>query len=239
MPDSNTTKTMRSDQVVGPVTCWFILEGYDPKEHLAGMNPDGDLVVFTRVSRQSWSVINISATTHYKISTPVSSWLMHGTGETVIENLAAVSTKQDLLVFSRFQQQGWKVTNVSEKTMQKIVSPVTCWQVPVGSSMIEYLAGVTAEGNLCIFWRTPDHDWQVMDVTQKTGMKISTPVVSWQAPDGQRVSENLAGSSPEGDLLVLKRSFQRDWHAVNASENTEEPGQTEKPPVFNLKLSDT
>lgn len=239
MPDSDINKATRSVQVVGPVTCWFVSEGYDPKENLAAMNPDGDLIVFTRVSRQSWSVTNISAMTHHKISTPVSSWLIHGAGGAVIENLAAVSTKQDLLVFSRYQQQEWKALNISEKTLQKIVSPVTCWQVPVGPNIIEYLAGLTAEGNLCIFWRSPDHDWQVMDVTQKTGVKIASPVISWQTPDGQRVSENLAGAGPEGDLQVVKRSFQRDWHTVNASENTEQPGQAEKNPAFSFKLSDT
>jgi hypothetical protein len=83
------------------------------------------------------------------------------------------------------------------------------------------LAGASPDGDLLVFFWSPqmktEADWQVVNVSEKTGQQIAGPLTSWQVPDGPFLVEHLAGPSPTGDLLVFFWSPQTDWQVVNVS----------------------
>jgi M6 family metalloprotease-like protein len=56
-----------------------------------------------------------------------------------------------------------------------------------------------------------------VDVTAKTGQKVSGAVTSWVTPNGDRLVEHLAGPTPNGDLMVFYWMPGQDWKAVNVS----------------------
>ena len=65
-----------------------------------------------------------------------------------------------------------------------------------------------------------DDNWQLADVTQKTGQKIAGPLTSWQTQDGPNVAEHVAAASPGGDLLVFYFEPRFDWQFVNVTQKT-------------------
>ena len=63
-----------------------------------------------------------------------------------------------------------------------IVGAITSWQVLNGPYMVQHLAAEGANGNLLNFYWSPQHDWQVVNVSQKTGINVSSSATSWQTP---------------------------------------------------------
>jgi hypothetical protein len=132
--------------------------------------------------------------------------------------LAGPSPTGHLLVnwWSR-EARAWQTVDVSAKTDQPVAGPVTIWQVWDGNYTFEHIAGPSPSGDLLVYWWWPGADWQVVNVSDKTGHKIAGPVTSWQTPDGPYTVEHVAGPSPTGDLLVYWWSPRADWQVVNVS----------------------
>lgn len=86
-----------------------------------------------------------------------------------------------------------------------------------------------------IFYWSPRHDWQAVNVSQITGQKIASPLTSWQTPDGPVNVEHLAGMAPNGDVLVFYWSSRYDWQAVNISRTT---GQHLANPLTSWQIPD-
>ena len=59
---------------------------------------------------------------------------------------------------------------------------------------VEHLAARGLERELLVFYWTPASDWQVVNVTQKTGMTVAGEVTSWISTDGPLLVEHLAGA---------------------------------------------
>jgi hypothetical protein len=208
-------------KVKGPATSWQTPDGPYNVEHLAAMSPSGDLLVFYWSPRQDWQVVNVSQKTGQKVRGPATSWQTPD-GPYNVEHLAAMSPSGDLLVFYWSPQQDWQVVNVSQKTGQRMASPATSWQTPDGPYNVEHLAAVNPSGDLLVFYWSPQHDWQAVNVSQKTGQKVRGPATSWQTPDGPYNVEHLAAMNPSGDLLVFYWSPRQDWQVVNVSQKTEQ-----------------
>ncbi len=126
-----------------------------------------------------------------------------------------------------------RVVDVTGITGQPIIGPVTSWQTSNGPYNVEHLAGMSPTGDLLVFWWSPKHDWQSVNVSQITGHKIASPVTSWQTPNGPYNVEHLAGMSPTGDLLVFWWSPKHDWQSVNVSGTAGEPAVL-KPASYQL-----
>ena len=106
-------------------------------------------------------------------------------------------------------------TNVTSITGRRIVGPLTSWQTPNGPFTVEHLAGRDANGHLIVFWWSPPHDWQAIDVTAITGRTIDGPLTSWQTPNGPFLVEHLAARDANGHLIAFWWSPQHDWQAVD------------------------
>lgn len=70
---------------------------------------------------------------------------------------------------------------------------------------------------LLVFSHEGVRDWEVVNVTAKTGKTIIGEAISWISQDGFMSVEYIAGNSPDGSLLVFWRFANQDWQAVNMS----------------------
>jgi M6 family metalloprotease-like protein len=121
-------------------------------------------------------------------------------------------------VFWWSPQDDWHAVNVSAKTGRRVSTAPTSWVTPDGAGgAVEHLAARGLAGELLVFYWTPASDWQVVDVTRKTGQLVAGEVTSWTSQDGPLLVEHLAGPSPDGSLVVFWWSPAQDWQVINAS----------------------
>ena len=107
--------------------------------------------------------------------------------------------------------------DITQKTGFQVQGAVTSWQTKSGEYYVEHLAGKTPSNELIVFWWSRLHDWQAVNITQKTNQHIITPVTSWQTRNGEYNVEHLAGIDPSNNLIVFWWSRQHDWQSVNVS----------------------
>jgi len=121
-------------------------------------------------------------------------------------------------VFWWSPQHDWQAVNVTAKTGRKIVGAPVSWVTPDGAGgKVEHLGARGLNNELLVFFWTPARDWQVVDVTAKTGRAVAGDVTAWQAPNGPMIVEHVGGVSPDGTLSVFWWSPARDWQALNVS----------------------
>lgn len=137
-----------------------------------------------------------------------------------VEHLAATSAANELLTFWWSPQHDWQVVNVTAKTGQHATGAVTAWQTRNGPFLVEHLAARSPAGDLIVYWWSPQHDWQAVNVSAKTGRKIAGAPVSWQTPNGNLTVEHLAARGPGNELLVFWWSPARDWQALDVTAKT-------------------
>lgn len=205
--------------IAGHLTSWQTPNGPYNVEHLAGRSPNDDLLVFYWSPQHDWQVVNVSQKTGHKIAGAVTSWQTPN-GPYNVEHLAGRAPNGDLLVFYWSPQHDWQVVNVSQKTRQRIASDVTSWVVPNGPMLVEHLAGHDSEGSLHVFWWSPAHDWQTINVSSMTGRKIAGSPTSWVTPSAGHLVEHLGARSSDGSLLVFYWTPSTNWQVVNASDIT-------------------
>jgi M6 family metalloprotease-like protein len=204
--------------MTGPLTSWQTPDGPYNVEHLAGRNIYNDLITLYWSPRNGrWLAVNVTQTTGYKISGPVTSWQTPN-GPYLVEHLAGRALNGDLIVFYWSPNAGgWRAVNVTQKTGQKIANAVTSWQTPNGSLNVEHLAGINPYGQLIVFWWSPAHDWQAVNVSQKTGVLVNSQVTDWQVSSNGLLTEYLAATNAGNELFVFSWSPAHDWQAVNVT----------------------
>ena len=96
-----------------------------------------------------------------------------------------------------------RVVDVTGITGQPIIGPVTSWQTPNGPYNVEHLAGMSPTGDLLVFWWSPKHDWQSVNVSGTAGEPAVLKPASYQLPDGQENVEVLCSKNPLNSLLLF------------------------------------
>jgi hypothetical protein len=189
-------------------------------EHIAGMAPNGDNVLFYRSDTSSvWKLVNVTQKTNQKIAGALTSWVTPGG----VEHLAGRSPNGDLIVFWWSNQHDWQAINVTQtitatgKTGDKIAESVTSWQTPNGSANVEHLAGRNPNGDLIVFWWSSGGNWQSVNVSQKTGIRITSDVTAWKSSTGRETIEHLAAVGPGDALVTFAWQPTWDWHAYSIS----------------------
>jgi hypothetical protein len=150
-------------------------------EHLAGLSPTGDLLVFWWSPQADWQFVNVSDITGQRIEGPVTSWQSQN-GPYLVEHLAGQSSTGDLLAFWWSPEADWQFVNVSAITGQKIAGPVTSWV----TRNVEQLAAAGPNQKLYVFWWTPSTDWRVVNVTED----------NMESPGTRNISESVLRSWP-------------------------------------------
>jgi len=164
-------------------------------------------------------LVNITAITGQRAQGKLTAWQTPN-GSLNVEHLAGRGLRGEVLVFYWSPAHNWQVVNVTQKTGATVAGDLTSWQSRVGAFNVEQLAGRAPNGDLLVFAWSPQHDWQAVNVSQKTGYKIAGDVVSWQTPNGSVIVDHLAGRTPAGELIVFYWSTQHDWQAVNVTAKT-------------------
>ena len=164
--------------------------------------------------------VDITSITGIEITGPPTSWQTQN-GPFNVEHLSAVNSKNEVYVFWWSPAHDWQAVNVSAKTGQTIVGRLTNWQTRNGPFLVEHLAGRTPSGDLIVFWWSPAHDWQAVNVSAKTGKRVSSAATSWVTPDGRGGTvEHLAARGLERELLVFYWTPASDWQSVNVTQKT-------------------
>lgn len=114
-----------------------------------------------------------------------------------------------------------RAVDVSARTGRRVGGPLTAWVTGTAGQFREHLAGVTTDGQLMVFYRSPFSDsWRVVDASAESGQNVGKgALTSWQVRDGEFTVEHVAAVSDQGDLAVHYRSRRNGvWRAVNASD---------------------
>ncbi|HEY1409807.1 MAG TPA: hypothetical protein VF434_12750, partial [Promineifilum sp.] len=205
-------------KVMGPaVTHWQAGAG----AYLAARGPSNELLVFSRQPGGDWQVENLSTATGETLFSAPASWLAMDGGQ-IVEHIAGRFGDGRLLVFFRVGGGPWRVVDVTAITGQNVAGPVSPWTADHDGLPVEHLAGPGRAGDLLVFSWASNRDWQVENVSQKTGRKIIGPVSNWQTLDTDNFTtptnvEHLAGRSEDGSLLVFQRFEGTDWFVTDVT----------------------
>ena len=199
-------------RLVGELAAWKTIRGGRNAEHLAGRTSTNQLTVLTWTSASGgWAAENVTAKTGRAVAGPVTAWKTPD-GPYTVEHLAGRTPAGRLLVFYRSSRNDiWRVVDVTAKTGRRIADTVTAWQTPNGPYSIEHLAGRDSAGHLITFWWSPARDWQAIDVSARTGRRISSPVTAWQLRSRGVLTEYLAATGTDGRVKVFWWAPSHDW----------------------------
>jgi hypothetical protein len=205
--------------IEGPLTSWQTPNGPYNVEHLAAADAAGHLLVFWWSPAHDWQVVDVTAKTGRTVAGGVSSWQTPN-GPEIVEHLAARDAAGHLLVFYWAPSHDWRVVDVSAITGAVVIGTPTSWQTPNGPFNVEHLAARSPIDDLLVFWWSPAHDWQVVNVSSIAGPKVGGSPTSWQTLNGPYYVEHLAAAGQDGRLFVFYWSPVHDWQVVDLTART-------------------
>ena len=205
--------------IAGPLTSWQTPNGPFNVEHLAAVDAAGHLLVFWWSPAHDWQVVDVTAKTGRTVTGGVTSWQTPN-GPELVEHLAAHDAAGHLLVFYWAPSHDWRVVDVTAITGAVVAGTPTSWQTPNGPFNVEHLAAHSPAGDLMVFWWSPAHDWQAVNVSSIAGAKVAGSPTSWQTPNGSLLVEHLAAAGQDGRLLVFYWSPAHDWQVVDVTART-------------------
>jgi len=201
-----------------PLTSWQVsLDTTEVVEHLAGTADNGDLILFWRSLSQDWQVVNVTQVTGQKTQGAPESWTTRD-NDSIVEHLAAQSPTGDLLEFHWVGGRGWRFENVTQTTGRKIAGPVTSWSVGDEANTVAHLAGPDPNGHLLVFWRAIGGQWQVVDVTAMTAVKVAGRPTAYQVKQGDTTVELLATLGLDDYLYLHWWTPSLDWQTLELSQ---------------------
>lgn len=128
----------------------------------------------------------------------------------------------DLLHFYRRPGQPWKGKDVTFMTGRRVAGPAVPYVHTLDGVSYDHLAAMSPTGDLLVFWHESlkEEEWQVVDVTAKTGRKIAGPPVYWRVQAQTVTYDHLAAMAPDGSLLVFWWTAESGWNVVDVTQKT-------------------
>ncbi len=200
------------------ITNWQTMNGPFNIEHLAGVSKSGELLTFRWSPAHDWQVVNISQIAHSTLASTseLTSWQTKN-GNFNLEHVAGISNDGSVITFIWSPAHDWQSINVSGIAGQKldVKSGITNWQSPNGPFHVEHLAGINGHGETIVYWWSPVHDWQFVNVSSKAGINvIAGPTISWQTLKCNR-KDHISAVNANGELIGYWWSPATDWKAFN------------------------
>jgi len=206
-----------NQKITGPVVQWRS----GSRIHFAGIGPGDELLVFSG-SGSSWSVENLTNITNVHITGALTSWITRN-GPYTVPHIAGITPNGDLIVFWLSTTNDWKHVDVSNITGHSLSEGLGSWQTWNGPYLVEHLAGRDPGGNLIVFWWSPQHDWQAVNVTRFTCEKIEgVPSVYQITDDDGQVAEVLSFPGKDNELFIHWWKPSTDWVPINLTDATGE-----------------
>ncbi|MBA2806490.1 hypothetical protein E0500_003215 [Streptomyces sp. KM273126] len=193
-----------------PLTAGQVDAGLSSIAYLAGVDLNGNVIVFSGSPQDGWRAVDVSALTGRTLApgAPLTSWQVpEGPSEAMVR-LAGVDADADVIVFtSPAPQTGWFAVDTSTASGLTMVGGLTSWQLDRPglrtNLVVEKLAGVSTREDVQVLTWSPAHDWSSFNVSRHTGMTFTAAPASWTAQDGQFVVEHLAAPTPTGSLGLV------------------------------------
>ena len=117
---------------------------------------------------------------------------------------------------ARFASVWGKMLSISITGVEGVSGPATSWTTDDGGILVEHLAAADQDGQPILYYRTPEHDWMTVNISEKTGATIALErPESWVFDDTSAVLERLAAPADNGDLLLFTWHSGSDWRVEN------------------------
>jgi hypothetical protein len=201
--------SLTGEYVSGPVVAWQVRDGPDVDERVAGVTPDGRVVIFVSgatPTRSAWAqpeVIDVSQQTGVATRSPLVAWQ---TPESpgVVEHLAGRTDRGEVIVYSSTTgARRWQAVDVSARTGVPLAGPLTAWQTWVPDGVVDHLAALNSDGEITVLVRSSDNDWQAWNLSKPMDYPaLVDGLTSWQVSDGAANVEHLAGRDSAGRVLL-------------------------------------
>jgi M6 family metalloprotease-like protein len=218
IPHTEDITLITGEEVVSPPTSWLSKSSIFNIENVVAVNASEDVIHFSRSDMDNhWQAVNVSSQTDIKIRGSLTNWQKPFGSR---EFLAGVSPPADLIVFESLSHGFWHADNVSKDTGEQVSSFPTSWVNSNVSSAIwpENIAALNSSATeLLVFSREGVRDWEVVNLTAKTGKTVIGDATSWISHHGLTSVEHIAGTSPDGSLVVFWKTSNQDWQAINVS----------------------
>src|SRR5262249_9014052 len=104
-----------------------------------------------------------------------------------------------------------QAVNVSHISGQQLAADVTSWQPKRGPYNVEHLAGRNPNGDLVVFWWSPQHDWQAIDASNIAGGSAGGRPTSIQLVDPDGNAEILGVRGNRTQLYYYWWKTVTDW----------------------------
>ncbi|MGH7397782.1 MAG: hypothetical protein ACRELW_09605 [Candidatus Rokuibacteriota bacterium] len=188
----------------GPLTAWLSADGPYTVEHVAGVSPTSDLLVFYWSPRHGrWQVVNASQEAGEKAGGSLTSWLTVS-GPYTVEHVAAASPRGELLVFYWSPRRGrWQVADATREARAELVTgAAAAYQHGAEAENVEVVVARGRNGELLTYWWRPSLGWQALDLAPAGPTTVGADPTAWIVPAGRR-KERIAAVDRDGHLVVF------------------------------------
>jgi M6 family metalloprotease-like protein len=181
-------------RIASSVTAWELRRGATLHEYFAATGTDGRVAIFAWSPRTGWR----AQTLPERLPDGVTAWTTGG-----VEHLAGASADGTLVVRWRHGTGTWRRVDVTAITQERVDGPPTVYQLRDGRENVEVLGSRGRTGDLIVHWWKPSRDWQALNLTELTGVRVASRPEGWLTTSGTRVVEHLAAVAPDGRLRVF------------------------------------
>jgi len=188
-------------------------------EHIAAIDPDGNVISFYYSEDNDWKAVNVSEKTGVQVAVErPTSWTAQA-GSTLLENIAARQTGGKVHVFTWHADSDWQAANLSSSLGYYAVSPLTSWNAPAGQTVAEHVAFRTQDSDLVLFWRYAGGTWAAVNVSGLTGKKVAGTPSAWDMTTDTS-KELIAITDSNQHLLLFTFTPSTNWNFEDVSAQT-------------------
>ncbi len=201
---------------LSPASHYISSNGSALVEHIAAVDPEGNLISYYYSDDNDWKAVNVSEKTNVQVAIEQpTSWTTDADG-TLLENIAARMTDGHVIVFTWHSGADWEATNLSDQWGFYSVGPLTSWNAPAGSTVAEHVAFRTQDNHFVLYWRFARQKWSWVDVTNLTGQQIANAPTGWDMSSDTSV-ERVAAIDSNQHLILFTYGPSTNWSTKDVS----------------------
>ena len=191
------------------LTSWSTKNGTANVDHVAGVTPAGDMLVFYwSANPGQWRVADATAESGRRVVGGLTNWQTTD-GAVTVEHVAGVSSTGAMTVFWWTPTPGtWKAIDAT-RTARGPAAAGGAAHLPAatGTTKPEMVVTRSASAGLLLHWWSSALDWQVADLAATTGTAVTGDPVTWRVSPATS-PERIAVTGANGHLFVFESGGQ-------------------------------